>query len=201
MIECYAKKIAKYFCDSGVIPQNKLAVYEFFFETFFYKMITYSLALVLFVMMDKLIIGMIFLVVFMGLRSATGGYHTSKAINCMILSPIIIGVNVMIIKYLPETAYWLILIGLVVAMLIIHRWAPLSVENNILTANEIQSSRRKCKCYFICTIILVAVLWRVNTEICVALGMAYISDAILLYLGVKLQKRRCKYAKSKIHVW
>lgn len=196
MIEMYSRKIAVYFSQIGVIPPDKIDVYRFFFETFFYKLITYSVSLAIFIALDKVLAGIIFLVVFMGLRSITGGYHTNQAINCLILSPIIIGANALVIKYFSAHNLWIVAGGFVLAILVIIKWAPLSNENNILTDYEVEQSKKKYSICIILTMLLMAICWRFNTNFYMALGMAYISDAVLLFLGVLVQKRRCLKCKD-----
>lgn len=196
MIELYSRKIAAYFSQIGVITPDKIDIYRFFFETFFYKLITYSISLLIFIALDKLLAGIVFLVVFMGMRSITGGYHTNKAINCLILSPAIIGINGVVIKYFPISILWIIGLGYALAIAAIIKWAPLSNENNVLTDYEIKQSKKKYSICISLTTMLMFIFWKASTDIYVALGMAYISDAMLLFLGVLVQKRRCEKCRD-----
>lgn len=192
MIEIYSRKIAIYFSTIGIIPSDKIETYRFYLETCCYKLIIYGISVLIFVALDRLLTGLIFLCMFMGLRMTTGGYHTKKALSCLLLSPFIITLNMFILIYLPTQAYWMLSLGFVLAIMIILKWAPLSNENNVLTECEIKASKQKCKIWVILTSIAI-ILFRVTRfDLCLVLMLAYINDAILLFIGIvtiKLKER------------
>jgi len=101
MANVLSKKLAKQLCMNGNIKEEEVDLYAYGFFSFFMYLSGILTSLLIGFVMNMFIESIIFLIMFMPLRSFAGGIHVSSYLKCYIISNIALISILYIINNLP----------------------------------------------------------------------------------------------------
>ncbi len=131
MLHTISERFASRFARHGIISHDSIDVYVYGLELIFSFFASTSVILLIGTILSKIIETLIFLSVFVVLRSFTGGYHAKTYLRCAIvtystyLSVIICSSYIVVLR----TAY---VIGMLMALLIIAILSPIENPNKTI---------------------------------------------------------------------
>lgn len=141
MIEHFVTSIIEYQLKIGTIKNDDVKVYRYGYTLFIEVLLNLILLLSISALLGKIKESILFLIVFIPLRSFCGGYHAKKTWQCIILSNLAIlsvltSIELLLLYHISLLAY--IITDIVLAMTIIFL-SP--VENSNNTLNELERKR------------------------------------------------------------
>lgn len=145
MIEKLADYIVTRQRAAGFIDDENISVYQYGYTLMFEVIINIFISLAVGILLDKLLTVVFCLLMFIPLRSFSGGYHANKMWQCTILSNVSIGIIVCISKiYILENMILLIALEIMVVPFIVLM-TPVQSENRVLCKAEIMHYKKMVK--------------------------------------------------------
>lgn len=102
MIAQLSKRIASFFVHSKVIESENEQVYEYGLELLISTLLNSVIALVLALFSRTLWQCICFLVVFIFLRKSAGGFHAKTHLGCCSILAAVLGIFIVLIKFVSE---------------------------------------------------------------------------------------------------
>lgn len=161
-------KITNYLVNKGlqnsVISEDDISVYLYGYTLILEMAVNIIISIIIGLVFQSLLSVIVFLLVFMPLRSYSGGYHANSALACTIISNVTIAVAVIVVKYelLNGVVEYVPIIEALIVMLI-------SLMSPVDTANKRLSKSEKKRCQSIVVFILL---------------IAYIFQIVFFYNGL-----------------
>lgn len=173
--------------EAGLVDEDEVEVYQFGLECLFLKVIHYLSYLLIGCVLHMIIPMMINAMVFMPLRSKSGGYHAKTRLRCYLLSCI----TVFLICLLDRVIYpmWLFIVIVFITNMVIICFAPVENDHRSLEQTDIRKFKQQ-------TLLLLGVV-DVLIIITVLAGTISISQwllngllvtAVLVFLGICKKK-------------
>lgn len=135
MLNRIAISLSKKLVSDGVISENNLDIYVYGFELLFSFLFSVTTILITGCIVNKLLETLAFLVVFILLRSYSGGYHSDTYLKCTIVTMSIYGIVMLFSTYLQvQLLFYIILI--VLGWIALYIKAPIENPNKKLTEQE-----------------------------------------------------------------
>lgn len=152
MFTSLAQSIAEFLVDNEVIDRTKLDIYVYGYEVLLSGILGFIIALILGLIFSQLFEAILFLAVFILLRSFTGGYHAATYLKCNIVFAINLAFVMLLSKHI--TVYLLpyhIIIG-IVSFVIIAAFSPIESKFKPI------AKQRKKKHRFLSLLILISLI-------------------------------------------
>ena len=131
---------------NNIILEGDSDIYSYGLEILISNLFLLLTIMVVGIIFGKLQYTLLFLMIFMGLRRTTGGYHTKKRWQCFclthVLHGIIIGLTMLDCTYVMNE---LVFICVIFSVSIVYVAAPIENENNPKTPAEIIKNRIKSR--------------------------------------------------------
>lgn len=102
MITALAQYIAGCLLRNDIIESEKLDIYIYGFEVMISSISGFAIALVLGLAFSQLLECILFLIIFVSLRSFCGGYHADTYLKCNIIFAVTITLVMLILKLVPQ---------------------------------------------------------------------------------------------------
>lgn len=191
MIAYIAGRISSFFVEKKLIKEEDKELYDYSFEICLASVLNFMIVLVLAIITKTLLYSIVFLLGFMPMRLAAGGYHAGNHLRCMLLLVgVFLAFVVLIYKY---PIFWMnttIFPALLFNTVCIFLLAPLEDKNHPL--EERQRERLKVKSQ------VLALLYAVITGIGIFTfhDTKYVFSFVLGYLAVALS-----LVASKVKSW
>lgn len=181
MLNTMAKRITKCLVEDGIISSDLADVYIYGFEVLVSSLFSTLLILFIGTLGRRFIETIIFLIVFIGLRSFTGGFHASTYWLCTTLTLSIYTIVMLFSSYLiiPRTVY---LVLFPVGMIVLLLKSPVHNPNKYLT--YIETKRYKIICIILFFLIMLVGMVLLNKQATIS-GIIYytlIADLVLLFV-------------------
>ncbi len=125
-----------------------------------------------------------YLILFLPIRSFSGGYHAEKSESCFVLSTIMYGLSIAITAFFPLLYQnWKWTIAGIISVIIILALSPMINENNPLTKS--QQKRNRIIVYILLSVDLVVFILSCNLNWRIASNelVFVVFDALLLLMG------------------
>lgn len=125
-----------------------------------------------------------YLILFLPIRSFSGGYHAEKSESCFVLSTIMYGLSIAITAFFPLLYQnWKWTIAGIISVIIILALSPMINENNPLTKS--QQKRNRIIVYILLSVELVVFILSCNLNWRIASNelVFVVFDALLLLMG------------------
>lgn len=181
MLNMVAKRLTKHLVDSGIVSSDLNDIYIYGFEVLITSLLSTLLILIAGAVFGRFIETICFLIVFIGLRSFTGGFHANTYWLCTTLTlsiyvaVMLLSINIMI----PNIVYWLIFpVGIIVLFI----KAPVHNPNKYLTDKE--SLRHKLVSIILFIVMMSAGALLLNSSAIIS-GIIYytlIADLVLIFI-------------------
>lgn len=135
MLNMVAQRLTKHLVNAGVVSSDLNDIYIYGFEVLITSLLSTLLILITGAVLGRFIETISFLIVFIGLRSFTGGFHANAYWLCAALTLSIYGVVMLLSLYVivPNSIYWLLL---PIGMIVLFIKAPVRNPNKYLTSKE-----------------------------------------------------------------
>lgn len=137
LLENIAEEMTFLLLKNKIIKHEDSDIYIYGFQVMISSlMVTISL-LTLGILLNKLLITLVFMFVFVSLRVNTGGYHANRFRECLTFSLIIYLMEILLVKFIPDEYKGIVSIMLLaLGTSIIFAKAPIEHKNNPLTLKE-----------------------------------------------------------------
>lgn len=147
-MEKIAKRLADYVIQKGTIEEDEREIYEYGFfiatEMLLCVLVCFSISMIL----NTLVEGILFFVIFIPLRSYAGGLHLSNYWSCFSLSCLTFFIIMMLGKYL-EFPIYIALIIFFLLEIVVYNLYPVENINRIVDADEDKQFKKRLKQFLI----------------------------------------------------
>jgi len=188
MLNKTAASLANRLMLHGVITNDVLDIYIYGFELLLSFLFSTTLMVISGFLINKIPETIVFLTVFILLRSFTGGYHADTYAKCSISTLLIYGMVMLFSTYVKVGMIFYITL-MIVGLIVIYDKAPVENPNKELTDQEKKKHRRTSLMLFsffclvgICTNVYI------NT-IGATVWAALVVDLVLIFVKTKYERR------------
>ena len=181
MIEKISKNITQILLQTNIISQKESQTFQYCFSTVFLFSLFFICALTIAYILDFLFPSLLFLIVFLILRSVAGGFHASTPEHCFLLS-----IFTFIIFLGISQVYMncrLVFVIYIVATINILLTAPVEARNYPLSYTKRQRHQKQCIFFLLIISIVYILLYFYNVPIFAAsifTAVIFTSSTILI---------------------
>lgn len=144
--------------ERGIIKEEEQELYEFGIRNGMILFLDIVTAFLIGLLTGKLVVVAVFTVLFMVLRSYTGGYHSDSRVFCYIGSNLVLFVPVYTEGLFAETEESILLLLLSLAVVIIFLFSPMHSKNRRLDEEEQKHFGRKARLVAVVELLVLAAL-------------------------------------------
>ena len=184
MLNTISKRLTGHLVNAGVISSDLEDIYIYGFEILITSLLSTVLIIIAGLASGRISDTVIFLIVFIGLRSFTGGFHANTYRLCTFLTLSIYGLVMLLSKYVivPDTAYRMLLpIGIIILLM----KAPVRNPNKNLTDKE--AARHKIVSIVLFSVMMLAgaLLFQKSASINGTVFYTLIADLVLIFIKTR----------------
>ncbi len=184
MIHGISKFIVHYLKEKKVI--DNCAVYQYGCELLVSTILGFTIVIAISLIANKIIVGMIFLFMFVILRSYTGGYHANSYLKCNLTLTSIFIILMMIVLYLDLYLVLVILCILTpLSSIVIFQYSPIPNGKKIIVPSARIRHNKKAKVLTIVYIIMACLLYFVSIEFCIAALYVLFVVSVMMLFAIK----------------
>lgn len=126
----------------------------------------------------------VFLVMYIPLRSYVGGYHARTQLRCYLFSMVLISLVLWGIKLIPWTSFICMVVSMIMGI-IIFLTAPRADENKPLDEIETVVFRKRARCiYLVQELFLIVSLIFGWIDIAACITMTFVAMVLMIYLDI-----------------
>lgn len=133
-----------------IIESEKLDIYIYGFEVMISSICGFAIAAILGLLFWKFWESMLFLIVFISMRSYCGGYHADTYLKCNSVFAFTMSAVMLLVTFVPQYSVWVHPVVSAACLLTVLALAP--VENEFKPLDE--PTRRKCRIISIILLLL-----------------------------------------------
>lgn len=188
MLENIAEDITFFLLKNRAIECEDSDIYIYGFQVILSSLMVTGALLILGVLLNKLLLTLIFILVFVLLRTNTGGYHAEKFKSCLSISLIIYLSEILLNIIIPIN--FKIAIGtilLIVGTSIIYINAPVEHKNNPLSFNEKRKYRKVSRILSLSISIITLICFYTSSiliDYCFIVSLTVMAVAILIIISL-----------------
>lgn len=204
MFSRLAWNLACFFVEKNIIKSEEKEIYAYGYEIIISETINWIITIIIAIFTKKIIETAVYMLAFMRLRGALGGFHAKSHMGCIVISALVYVLCLYIINKTPINIYWILIVGgLLLHMGLVIKIAPVAHPNKPFI-NEREYLKFKKKSYKlsfiycgICIMLFLSTLYILKIySYCILLGMLSASISMLIeYIRQrhnKIRERRCK---------
>ena len=188
MLNKLAIKLTSKLLAQNVISGNLSDIYVYGFELLLSFLFSTSVILVMGIFFGRIFETITFLVVFISLRSFTGGYHAKKYWFCSAVTFSIFGVILFLSKYAQISLLLYALFGLI-GIVIIAITVPIESPNKPLSNDQKKKYRSISLALFIFFVALGAAINYIDNSIGSVVFFTLMADLLLLFIKNRKERR------------
>lgn len=181
MLHALSNRMAARLKNRGIINDENIDVYTYGFELLFSFLFSTSVIILIGTIMSKILETLVFLSIFVILRSYTGGYHAKTYAKCTVVTfstYISVILLTVFIEFVPKSIY---ILGTSLCLLIIGVLAPIENQNKkILSSKKIRHKVTSIILGMAFSVIGL-LFYRYNVAIVKAVLFSIIADVILMF--------------------
>ena len=184
MLNKLATKVSSKMLQRGIISEEMLDIYVYGFELVFSFLFSVAVMLFIGIVSHRILHTLIFLLVFVTLRSFTGGYHANTYSVCFIVTISSFVVTLLLSEYI-NISWWHYCFLLSIGSLLICMVVPIEHPNKPLDIDD------KARCKIISIILFLSfntvgiVFTKVNVTLSTVMFFTLVLDLILLFFKSK----------------
>lgn len=184
MLNKLAAKISSKMLQRGVISGEMFDIYVYGFELVLSFLFSVAVMLFVGIVTNRILHTILFLLVFITLRSFSGGYHANTYGVCFMVTISVFIVTILLAEYI-NICWWYYLLLLSVGLPLIYIFAPIEHHNKPLETND------KARCKMISTILFLSfnivgmVFTKVNATLSSVIFFTLVFDLFLLFVKSK----------------
>lgn len=184
MLNKMATKISSKMLQLGIFSDEMYDIYVYGFELVLSFLFSVAVMLFVGIVTNRIINTILFLLVFITLRSFTGGYHANTYGVCFMVTISVFLVTLLLAEYI-NISWWYYLFLLSVGLPIIYIFAPIEHHNKPLETND------KARCKMISTILFLSfnlvgmIFIKLNVTLSSVIFLTLVFDLFLLFVKSK----------------
>jgi len=176
-------KIVVRLIEDGAIEEEDREIYEYGLHYGIATLINILCTLLIGLCMGMFVEAVLFMIVYIPLRSYAGGIHAKTELRCFIYSNLIVVVILAVGKLLADTLIVQLIAGIIAAGIIIF-FAPVEDQNKPLDEDEVRIYGRKARKILLIEIVGIGVLKLFAYDLGVSVAVVSISSlAVFLVAG------------------
>lgn len=199
MISKSAQRLAYFFVEKNVIRPEDKEVYAYGYEILISETINWLITIIIAVLTRSIAETVVYMLVFIHLRGAVGGFHAKSHLGCIVISTVVYLICLLIIHQTPMNIYFiLMMIGLLYHMGSVLAIAPVAHPNKPFVSHTEFLKFRKKSCLLsliygaTCIILIILPIGVLKIYgYCILLGM--LSASISMTIEYILQKQKNKF--------
>lgn len=179
-----ATKISSKMLHLGIFSEEMYDIYVYGFELVLSFLFSIAVMFSIGIVTNRILHTILFLLVFITLRSFTGGYHANTYGVCFVVTISVFLITLLLAEYI-NISWWYYLFLLSVGLPIIYIYAPIEHHNKPLETND------KARCKIISTILFLSfnivgmVFTKVNATLSSVIFFTLVFDLFLLFVKSK----------------
>ena len=188
MFSRLARRLAYFFVEKNIIKPKDIEIYAYGYEIMLSETVNWIITIIIALLTGKIIETFAYMLAFMRLWGALGGFHANSHIGCIVISTVVyIGCLCLIIQT-PMGIYWMLIsAGLILHMGLVFAIAPVAHPNKpfMNEAERLKFRRKSCRLSAIyggfCIISITSSLQMLKVcSYCIILGMLSASISMLV---------------------
>lgn len=187
MITSLAQYIAVFLLKNEIIDSENLDIYIYGFEILISSVISILIGLMLGIVFSRLLECTMFLVVFILMRSYSGGYHANTYFKCNLIFAANIFFAMLILKCNFTYPFYLHIIICVACFVLFIRFAPIKNKYKSLTYKEFKKHKTTSVIIGICFSLISSVLFFKALKYSIVIDTALLSVAVSMIINLILK--------------
>lgn len=184
MITSLAQRIADFLLENDAIDSQKLDIYIYGFEVIISCIVTILIGLILGLAFSQLVECVIFLIVFILMRSYSGGYHASTYLKCNMIFASNIFIAMIILKLSFNFSFYLHTIVCIFCLILFIRFAPIKSKYKHLTNEECKKHNTSSVIIGVCFILISSLLFFKALKYSIVIDTALLSVAVSMIIKI-----------------
>ncbi|MGN0150005.1 MAG: accessory gene regulator ArgB-like protein [Clostridia bacterium] len=197
MFSQLSRRLAYFFVEKNIIKSEDAEIYAYGYEILFSETVNWIITGIIAIVTGTIAETLVYMLAFMRLRGALGGFHANSHIGCIVISTVVYISCLYIINQTSTNIYWfLISAGLALHMALVFAIAPVAHPNKPFVDKDERLKFRKKSCRLsivygmICIIFLLTPSKILKTcSYCILLGMLSASISMMV-----------EYIRQKSHI-
>lgn len=183
-----ATKISSKMLQLGIFSDEMYGIYVYGFELILSFLFSVAVMLFVGIVTNRILHTILFLLVFVTLRSFTGGYHANTYGVCFMVTISVFIITLLLAEYI-NICWWYYLLLLSAGLPIIYIFAPIEHPNKPLETNDKARCKMISTILFLLFIIAGVVFTMVNVTLGSVIFFTLVSDLFLLFVKSKEGRR------------
>lgn len=182
MFSNLSSNIAEQLIENGTIDPESKEIYSYGVEQALVMLMNIITTLIIGFCFDMIWQSIIFMIIYLPLRSFAGGYHASTVLRCYMLGIILTITYLIINKFIPDTDFVISIIT-VIASMIIFIFAPVETSNKPLDHTELSVYKKKTRIILLSDICIITILLAFDLHsiaLCIGVALSVLSFMVIL---------------------
>ena len=197
MIKLLSKGVTHFLLSKGKIEKSEIDLYNHGSEIIISTIIGFLMVFLTGVLLSSIDSAMIFYVLFVVIRSYTGGYHADTHLKCK-LTLLFCCVTVVFFTNILEDKYNLIMHTIYVLLFIssVLIYAPIINGNKPMKEEEIERNRLKAIIISVVVCVLSYAVYFFSLRCTISIGITLVIISFLMVIGKLKERRKLIYEKK-----
>ena len=184
MVEKIVEKIIKKQLEEKSITEKDINIYRYGYTLVCEVIINIIIAIIIGSISRDLFTVLVFLVIYIPLRSFCGGWHADKIWKCTIFSNLILLVMVMVDEYCVSVfTTWMLVSIFVMCIMLIYWLAPIDTKSKPISVEEKKIYKKKINIILVIHVFLMAALIISGFDnVAFVITFSYITQVVMLLL-------------------
>lgn len=175
--------IAEQLIENGTIDSKDKDIYTYGIEQTFVIFMNLVTTLLIALCFGMLWQSIVFMAIYLPLRSFAGGYHASTVLRCYLVGIFLCIIFLLLSKYIPSVDNIIIAITLL-ASIIIFILAPVETSNKPLDQQELSVYKKRTRIILLSDICIITILLAFDLDsIALCIGIALMILSFMVCLG------------------
>ncbi len=192
MIENLVDKIINKQLEENIISIEEVNIYKYGYILVCEVFVNIIIALIIAGISGKWLLVILFLIIYIPLRSFCGGWHADKFWKCTIYSNLIIVLMLINIEYIVDRFNNIVFLSnFIICSICIFCFAPVDTKTKLISIDEKKVYRKKIRIivllHFIVYIMMILMDWN---EIVYLITFSYVIQVIILFIEKVRRKKK-----------
>lgn len=187
MITSLAQYIAVFLLESEIIDSEKLDIYIYGFEVMISSAISILIGLIFGIAFSQFFECTLFLIVFILMRSYSGGYHANTYFKCNLIFAANIFIAMLILKCNFIYSFYLHVIICFACLVCFIRFSPIKNKYKSLTYSECKKHKTTSIIIGMCFSLISSVVCFKTTKYSIVIDTALLSVAVSMVINIILK--------------
>lgn len=198
MIALMSKNISSFFISHGIISAEDWEVCEYIFEILFSTAFSFLFLAVTSLVSGTVVSTILFLIGFIPLRLAAGGYHAKSHLRCFVVLVFVYPVYLLALHFIPaEYMIYAIIPSVLVSALLVFLIAPSEDKNKPIAKTDIPRLKQISRIVAVVYAVLIGTLIILLSDMRIAFSIA----TGVLAVGLTLLASYIKFRAVKSALW